>query len=232
MHGHFNPAYCPPLDPHVAVIQRRRPQGDHRFAFARLRVRNRRHPPVDSPPEIAPHACDDRSGPARPRKPSPHPCLPGLRPRDSPPCSSRFTSPTACSPQFTPEPGSRWRTLVGFGLPAGVYPLGRLDADSRGPAPPERRTRPQLAPPRSPSRPPPASTGRRSSGSRHAVPSRNSPPAACRSTAAPRCPAARASSIRRPRSRRAIRRSAFARTSPTPGSPCNSSKAATGRCAG
>jgi 23S rRNA pseudouridine2457 synthase len=34
--------------------------------------------------------------------------------------------------QFTPEPGSRWRTLAEFGLPKGVYPLGRLDADSEG----------------------------------------------------------------------------------------------------
>lgn len=34
--------------------------------------------------------------------------------------------------QFTPEPGSRWRTLAEFGLPPGVYPLGRLDADSEG----------------------------------------------------------------------------------------------------
>jgi 23S rRNA pseudouridine2457 synthase len=34
--------------------------------------------------------------------------------------------------QFTPEPGSRWSTLAQFGLPAGVYPLGRLDADSEG----------------------------------------------------------------------------------------------------
>ncbi len=34
--------------------------------------------------------------------------------------------------QFTPEPGSRWRTLAGFGLPPGVYALGRLDADSEG----------------------------------------------------------------------------------------------------
>ena len=34
--------------------------------------------------------------------------------------------------QFTPEPGSRWRTLADFKLPAGVYPLGRLDADSEG----------------------------------------------------------------------------------------------------
>ena len=34
--------------------------------------------------------------------------------------------------QFTPEPGSRWRTLADFGLPPDVYALGRLDADSEG----------------------------------------------------------------------------------------------------
>ena len=34
--------------------------------------------------------------------------------------------------QFTPEPGSRWRTLADFGLPRDVYALGRLDADSEG----------------------------------------------------------------------------------------------------
>lgn len=34
--------------------------------------------------------------------------------------------------QFTPEPGSKWRTLAGFGLPKAVYPVGRLDADSEG----------------------------------------------------------------------------------------------------
>lgn len=34
--------------------------------------------------------------------------------------------------QFTPEPGSAWRTLAGFDLPQEVYPLGRLDADSEG----------------------------------------------------------------------------------------------------
>jgi len=34
--------------------------------------------------------------------------------------------------QFTPEPGSKWRTLADFGLPRGVYALGRLDADSEG----------------------------------------------------------------------------------------------------
>jgi len=34
--------------------------------------------------------------------------------------------------QFTPEPGSGWRTLADFGLPTSVYALGRLDADSEG----------------------------------------------------------------------------------------------------
>lgn len=34
--------------------------------------------------------------------------------------------------QFTPEPGSRWRTLADFNLPRQVYALGRLDADSEG----------------------------------------------------------------------------------------------------
>lgn len=34
--------------------------------------------------------------------------------------------------QFTPEPGSAWRTLADFGLPPKVYALGRLDADSEG----------------------------------------------------------------------------------------------------
>jgi 23S rRNA pseudouridine2457 synthase len=34
--------------------------------------------------------------------------------------------------QFTPEPGSRWRTLAELGLPPRVYPIGRLDADSEG----------------------------------------------------------------------------------------------------
>jgi 23S rRNA pseudouridine2457 synthase len=34
--------------------------------------------------------------------------------------------------QFTNESGSRWRTLADFGLPKGVYAVGRLDADSEG----------------------------------------------------------------------------------------------------
>lgn len=43
-----------------------------------------------------------------------------------------FHKPYGVLSQFTPEPGSRWRTLAEFGLPRHVYPLGRLDADSEG----------------------------------------------------------------------------------------------------
>jgi 23S rRNA pseudouridine2457 synthase len=43
-----------------------------------------------------------------------------------------FHKPYGILSQFTPEPGSRWRTLADFGFPKGVYPLGRLDADSEG----------------------------------------------------------------------------------------------------
>jgi 23S rRNA pseudouridine2457 synthase len=43
-----------------------------------------------------------------------------------------FHKPYGVLSQFTPEPGSRWRTLAEFGLPVDVYPLGRLDADSEG----------------------------------------------------------------------------------------------------
>ncbi len=43
-----------------------------------------------------------------------------------------FHKPYGVLTQFTPEPGSRHRTLADFGLPGGVYPLGRLDADSEG----------------------------------------------------------------------------------------------------
>lgn len=43
-----------------------------------------------------------------------------------------FHKPYGVLSQFTPEPGSKWRTLADFDLPKGVYPLGRLDADSEG----------------------------------------------------------------------------------------------------
>ena len=43
-----------------------------------------------------------------------------------------FHKPYGVLSQFTPEPGSRWRTLADFKLPKSVYALGRLDADSEG----------------------------------------------------------------------------------------------------
>ena len=43
-----------------------------------------------------------------------------------------FHKPYGVLTQFTPEPGSRFRTLADFGFPSGVYPIGRLDADSEG----------------------------------------------------------------------------------------------------
>src|SRR5688572_17973275 len=43
-----------------------------------------------------------------------------------------FNKPYGVLSQFTPEPGSRWRTLAEFQLPRDVYSLGRLDADSEG----------------------------------------------------------------------------------------------------
>jgi 23S rRNA pseudouridine2457 synthase len=43
-----------------------------------------------------------------------------------------FNKPYGILSQFTPEPGSHWRTLAEFGLPRNVYPIGRLDADSEG----------------------------------------------------------------------------------------------------
>jgi 23S rRNA pseudouridine2457 synthase len=43
-----------------------------------------------------------------------------------------FNKPYGVLSQFTPEPGSKWRTLADFKLPKEVYALGRLDADSEG----------------------------------------------------------------------------------------------------
>jgi len=43
-----------------------------------------------------------------------------------------FHKPYGVLSQFTPEPGSAWKTLARFDLPKGVYALGRLDADSEG----------------------------------------------------------------------------------------------------
>ncbi len=43
-----------------------------------------------------------------------------------------FHKPYGVLSQFTPEPGSAFRTLTEFGFPKSVYPIGRLDADSEG----------------------------------------------------------------------------------------------------
>ncbi|MBP6507400.1 MAG: pseudouridine synthase [Opitutaceae bacterium] len=43
-----------------------------------------------------------------------------------------FHKPYGVLSQFTPEPGSEWKTLAKFNLPKGVYAAGRLDADSEG----------------------------------------------------------------------------------------------------
>ena len=42
-----------------------------------------------------------------------------------------FHKPFGIVSQFTPD-GSRHRTLADFGFPKGVYPIGRLDAESEG----------------------------------------------------------------------------------------------------
>ena len=42
-----------------------------------------------------------------------------------------FNKPYGVLSQFTPD-GSPNRTLAEFGLPKGIYPIGRLDADSEG----------------------------------------------------------------------------------------------------
>ncbi|HZC35769.1 MAG TPA: pseudouridine synthase [Chthoniobacterales bacterium] len=42
-----------------------------------------------------------------------------------------FNKPFGVLSQFTPD-GSGNRTLAEFGIPKGVYPIGRLDADSEG----------------------------------------------------------------------------------------------------
>ena len=42
-----------------------------------------------------------------------------------------FHKPYGVLSQFTPD-GSANRTLAAFGMPEGVYPIGRLDADSEG----------------------------------------------------------------------------------------------------
>lgn len=53
-------------------------------------------------------------------------------PRHFSPLLLALHKPYGVLSQFTPEPGSRWRTLADFDLPRNVYALGRLDADSEG----------------------------------------------------------------------------------------------------
>lgn len=43
-----------------------------------------------------------------------------------------FHKPYGVLSQFSPETGSAYRSLAEFGFPKGVYPIGRLDADSEG----------------------------------------------------------------------------------------------------
>ena len=43
-----------------------------------------------------------------------------------------FHKPYGVLAQFTPEAESKHGTLAAFGFPSGVYPIGRLDADSEG----------------------------------------------------------------------------------------------------
>lgn len=43
-----------------------------------------------------------------------------------------FNKPYGILSQFTPESGSKFRTLADFDFPPRVYPIGRLDADSEG----------------------------------------------------------------------------------------------------
>jgi 23S rRNA pseudouridine2457 synthase len=43
-----------------------------------------------------------------------------------------FNKPYGVLSQFTPDGSSKHRTLADFGVPKGVYPIGRLDAESEG----------------------------------------------------------------------------------------------------
>src|SRR3546814_15150949 len=54
--------------------------------------------------------------------------------RQGPPSPSRLARNMPCRVrgQFTDRSGPPRRTLAQFGLPAGVYPAGRLDHDSEG----------------------------------------------------------------------------------------------------
>ena len=60
----------------------------------------------------------------------PGPCFPARPVPDA--VLIAFHKPYGVLAQFTPEPGSPHHTLAAFDFPPGVYPLGRLDADSEG----------------------------------------------------------------------------------------------------
>jgi 23S rRNA pseudouridine2457 synthase len=70
---------------------------------------------------------------ARSRKPGLRPAESGLRPPlfYSSAVLIALNKPYGVLSRFTPD-GSPNRTLAEFGLPEGIYPLGRLDADSEG----------------------------------------------------------------------------------------------------
>lgn len=74
--------------------------------------------------------------PPTPSQNKPHCAFPSFRffaiPRLTSTVLLAFHKPYGVLSQFTPEPGSRWRTLAEFGFAKNIYPLGRLDADSEG----------------------------------------------------------------------------------------------------
>jgi len=120
------------LDPEIAVVERRRLERDHHFTGRRGRRGQIGNAQLVQGNEL------DGFHPATLGRSHPRPqaaeCI--LPPRPLPPemtaCCSSCTSPTASSPSSRLNQGSKWRTLADFGLPRGVYALGRLDADSEG----------------------------------------------------------------------------------------------------
>ena len=125
----------PGLDPDIAVVERRGAQRYDDLALAGSRISDR-----DNAHLI--RTCELHRAHRRKLRP---PTSAGKRPRHrgNALASNHWRrvarrvlvalhKPYGVLSQFTPEPGSRWRTLADFGLPKGLYPLGRLDADSEG----------------------------------------------------------------------------------------------------
>jgi 23S rRNA pseudouridine2457 synthase len=139
-----------------------------------------------------------------------------------------FHKPFGVVSQFTPD-GSRHRTLADFDFPKGVYPIGRLDAESEGllllSDEPELNAR-LLHPRHAHARVYWAQVERIPDAARFA----SSKPASC-SAAGGRYPVAHTCWTRSPTSHRVIRRSGSAKTFPTPGLRSSSSKARTTRSA-